>query len=50
MTLMYFKTRYQAEKHAKTMVGYSIRIIANYPHFIIECNGNRYLYKDGFVK
>jgi len=49
MNIEIFYTRYQANKHAKTMVGWKTKIIAITGGFIIECNGTKYLRTDGFV-
>lgn len=48
--MMIFKSRCLAQKEASTMIGWKIKIIKHSDGFIIQCNGNKYLHTDGFVK
>jgi hypothetical protein len=49
MTVHIFKNRYQANKVAKTLVGWSYKIIKVYDGYAIKCHGHRFLLINGFI-
>lgn len=46
-----FETREQAEKQALKIQGWKWKVVKTYSgNFIIECNKEKYLYTDGYVR
>lgn len=46
-----YKTRYAANKAANKMIGWQTRVyLEDGEYYIIQCNGNKYLMADGFVR
>lgn len=61
MRKQYFESKKDAQYYVKTMIGYKTRIIYSHTiaenkgtehqdYYLIQCNGNKYLYEDGFVR
>ena len=53
--IMKYTTRYAALKAAKQMMGWKTRVFAEDAndgsiYYIIQCNGDKYLMNDGFVR